>query len=210
MCPTNRMMRTHAGLRGRMMRPCLGSLRGWSLCQPLSLALAVFVVALGGCALIPWTSTDVSTSSVGGTLELHDATLGIDLSVRLADLRLTSDASGPPGYFRTLRVHLIIRNLGKTTYHDSQFYDCASLTKELKPSPESSVWSPDEMTPVPPHAFPREVTIPSGGVLDGWFWFDVAGTKHGSVAPDFGKVHVLWFHPAGGASSALGSWQLRP
>jgi hypothetical protein len=88
-------------------------------------------------------------------------------------------------------------------------HQTSSLTKELKPAPEYSVWSPDEMSPAPPHAFPGEVTIPSGGVLDGWFWFGVAGTKQRATAPDFRTVHVLWFRPAGGASSVLGSWQLK-
>jgi hypothetical protein len=191
--------------------------RGASACAVLALAAAFLV---GGCGfpLFPtsapapvWPVPKASATSLGGTLRLRDASLGFDLSIRVAGIRLIDSSVGAIGGSdgRLLGVHLIVKNLSASPYRDAQFTSCVSLTRSLKPSPTGfSSSGPIIGGSQPPHTIGQSVTIQPKGTLDGWLWFPVRGKKKVGDAPDFRYVHVLWFWHGG--SSVLGAWQLKP
>jgi hypothetical protein len=180
----------------------------------LGFVLAIF---LGGCALaVSPQPPKIFTSALGGSLRLRDSAHGVDVSVRVIETKIIDRSEGPPsaGELRWLGVHLTIRNLSSVAYRNSFFYSRFYLVKSVKPAtrmvPTTGGWSPVSGANMPAHTLTNSVTIVPGGVHDGWLWFWIEGKKSPVEAPDFRVFHVLSFDPAGGSSSVIGMWQLKP
>lgn len=110
--------------------------------------------------------------------------------------------------------YLRIENLSRSAYRDTSFYSCFNLLSQpgtaAAPALDGSTNGPVSYGPPPPaHTLPEAVVIRPGTTLDGWLYFEVRGANKSPPAPDFRKVHVLAFVPAGGGASAIGGWNLR-
>ena len=196
------------------------SREGRSAFSARSLILPALVVAMllimAGCEhlLFPQQSPTTPRPTVGNSLELRDDDRNIDLRIRVNRIKLGAEPGVPPqpGFSRWLGVHLIIKNASSTTYRDLSFHSCASLVTNMKPSLDKSFWSTWDSNYPLPHTLPQSVTIKPGAMLDGWLWFMVQakGKKGSQATPDFRRVHVFRFCPAGNSSSAVGTWQLKP
>jgi len=151
---------------------------------------------------------------VGNSLELRDTARNIDLTIRVKAIKLRNEPGIPPeqGPPRWLGVHLIVKNTSSATYRDTNFQSCANLVESMELAMDMTIWGAVESSPPLPHSLPQSVTIKPGAVLDGWLWFEVQGKskKYSEGAPDFRRVHIFWFCPAGGESSVKGAWDLKP
>ena len=179
-------------------------------------ALAVAALSLSGCFFLPWPlqTHTTSSSTVGNSLELRDTARDIDLAIRVKAIKLKNEPGIPPqqGPPRWLGVHLVVKNMSSATYRDTNFQSCASLVRTMKPALDMTIWGAMSSSDPWPHSLPQSVTIKPGAALDGWLWFAVQGKskKYSEGAPDFRRVHIFWFCPAGGESSVRGAWDLKP